>query len=135
MPEITFKHHIAAAITSAALAAMIFATPVAHADEPTSPTATESTSTADPTSTSTAEQTSTATSEPTATETAEPTKTETEKPAATATVTVTKTETPAPPTTVRPGKDDPVVDPCEWTDEYRPATCPTVRPTVTVAPR
>ena len=31
MPEITFKHHIAAAVTGGALAAMIFATPVAHA--------------------------------------------------------------------------------------------------------
>lgn len=123
MPEITFKHHIAAALTGAALAAMIFATPVAHADEPT----TEPTSTSGPTATATE------TPEPTETETPEPTETASEKPAAT--VTVTKTETAAPPTTVRPGKDEPVVDPCEWTDEYRPTWCPTLAPTVTAPAR
>lgn len=32
MSEITFKHHVTAAVTGAALAVMIFATPVAHAE-------------------------------------------------------------------------------------------------------
>ena len=133
----TIKQHAAMMAAGAALAAMIFATPVAHADEPTAPT--ESTSTVDPTlgNTATSEPTSTgtATAEPTSTETAEPTKTETEKPAATATVTVTKTETATPTTTARPGRDEPVTDPCDLAPKYRPATCPTVRPTITVAPR
>ncbi|MGZ9830190.1 hypothetical protein ACXYTP_25080 [Tsukamurella ocularis] len=127
MPEITFKHHVAAALTGAALAAMIFATPVAHADEPT----TDPTSTSEPTATETA--TATETPEPTETETPEPTATASEKPAAT--VTVTKTETAAPPTTVRPGRDEPVVDPCEWTGEHRPTWCPAIAPTVTAPAR
>lgn len=133
----TIKQHAAMMAAGAALAAMIFATPVAHADEPPAPT--ESTSTVDPTSGSTATAeptgTGTATAEPTSTATAEPTKTETEKPAATATVTITKTETAAPPTTVRPGKDEPVVDPCEWVGKYRPTWCPTTAPTVATPAR